>query len=117
MLSALVDLTFWYLLTVRGVQGVEFLNWASTKYDMRKKGEHAIGSPDPNKKRADESTQKLNQTNSLEIMTRKWKKKHNGTEIKKKKRKLAEVVLIKQRMLIKKAHVRYYRKRLFLAAI
>lgn len=52
---------------------------------MRKKGEHAIGSPDPNKKRADESTQKLNQTNSLEIMTRKWKKKHNGTEIKKKK--------------------------------
>lgn len=51
---------------------------------MRKKGEHAIGSPDPNKKRADESTQKLNQTNSLEIMTRKWKKKHNGTEIKKK---------------------------------
>lgn len=50
---------------------------------MRKKGEHAIGSPDPNKKRADESTQKLNQTNSLEIMTRKWKKKHNGTEIKK----------------------------------
>lgn len=86
MLSALVDLTFWYLLTVRGVQGVEFLNWASTKYDMRKKGEHAIGSPDPNKKRADESTQKLNQTNSLEIMTRKWKKKHNGTEIKKKKK-------------------------------
>lgn len=84
MLSALVDLTFWYLLTVRGVQGVEFLNWASTKYDMRKKGEHAIGSPDPNKKRADESTQKLNQT-KLEIMTRKWKKKHNGTEIKKKK--------------------------------
>lgn len=38
---------------------------------MRKKGEHAIGSPDPIKKRADESTQKLNQTNSLEIMTRK----------------------------------------------
>lgn len=38
---------------------------------MRKKGEHAIGSPDPDKKRADESTQKLNQTNSLEIMTRK----------------------------------------------
>lgn len=28
---------------------------------MRKKGEHAIGSPDPYKKRADESTQKLNQ--------------------------------------------------------
>lgn len=53
---------------------------------MRKKGEHAIGSPDPNKKRADESTQKLNQTNSLEIMTRKWKKKHNGTEIKKKEK-------------------------------
>lgn len=53
---------------------------------MRKKGEHAIGSPDPNKKRVDESTQKLNQTNSLEIMTRKWKKKHNGTEIKKKKK-------------------------------
>lgn len=56
---------------------------------MRKKGEHAIGSPDPNKKRADESTQKLNQTNSLEIMTRKWKKKHNGTEIKKKKKKIS----------------------------
>lgn len=56
---------------------------------MRKKGEHAIGSPDPNKKRADESTQKLNQTNSLEIMTRKWKKKHNGTEIKKKEKKIS----------------------------
>lgn len=56
---------------------------------MRKKGEHAIGSPDPDKKRADESTQKLNQTNSLEIMTRKWKKKHNGTEIKKKKKKIS----------------------------
>lgn len=82
---------------------------------MRKKGEHAIGSPDPYKKRADESTQKLNQTNSLEIMTRKWKKKHNGTEIN--KNNLAEVVLIKQRMLISKAHVRCYRKRLFLAAI
>lgn len=40
---------------------------------MRKKGEHAIGSPDPNKKRADESTQKLNQTNSLENYDKKVK--------------------------------------------